>query len=333
MYRAFRGSLGWVCALGWALDAGSAWAGGRVLSSADDFKSKTPFAFVLGKSDEKSAKQSATIRLVANKRYEFELGGMSAGRADLYLFGPDRKHVASNPRVGKTWKLRHVPDRSGEFQVVLLNLEESANHLELSVRMLEPPLADGAPFEIEPKSSEAVVLSLTPFQRVSIQVQSDVMSDLTINFVDPDGKPAPAGTSAILKKLPFDVLRGGKYRLEIDNKSLTKTNKVRVSMTASTYSAIELAKVTLKAGEHEEIPLKLPGGQAVSVWVESKEETDVDLIVYDAARREIASDLRIDKNCFVTFQTGEGGVFQLRLINLGSIANESRVTYSGPAKQ
>ena len=48
---------------------------------------------------------------------------------------------------------------------------------------------------------------------------------------------------------------------------------------------------------------------------------------------EIASDYRIDKNCYVTFQTGEGGEFHLRLINLGSIANELCVTYSGPAKK
>jgi hypothetical protein len=71
------------------------------------------------------------------------------------------------------------------------------------------------------------------------------------------------------------------------------------------------------------IILAFPAGKKASVTVRSKAKTDVNLYVYDAAKKVVAKDDSPGPDCDLTFTPKEAGKFVLEVVNLGPGANTS----------
>src|SRR5438445_7710266 len=71
----------------------------------------------------------------------------------------------------------------------------------------------------------------------------------------------------------------------------------------------------LKSGTGVVRHVKFEQGANVQIWVESEEDSDVDLFVYDKAGTRVAADERIDKNCHVTFKPESTQKYKIEVVN------------------
>jgi hypothetical protein len=69
-------------------------------------------------------------------------------------------------------------------------------------------------------------------------------------------------------------------------------------------------------------------GRQVTITVTSEFKSDVDLYVYDSFGNKVASDVRADPNCFVSFRAQVTGQYRIRVVNLGPGFNRAVVRYN-----
>jgi hypothetical protein len=79
----------------------------------------------------------------------------------------------------------------------------------------------------------------------------------------------------------------------------------------------------LKEKDKAAIKLTFPAGKKVSVTVRSEKESDINLFVYDAAKKVVAKDDSPGPSCDLTFTPKESGAFTLEVRNLGPGSNRS----------
>jgi hypothetical protein len=71
------------------------------------------------------------------------------------------------------------------------------------------------------------------------------------------------------------------------------------------------------------IVLAFPAGKKANVTVKSEKKSDVNLFVYDAAKKEVAKDDSPGPDCDLNFTPKEAGKFTLLIKNLGPGDNKS----------
>jgi hypothetical protein len=69
--------------------------------------------------------------------------------------------------------------------------------------------------------------------------------------------------------------------------------------------------------------LTFPAAKKATVTVKSEKKSDINLFVYDAAKKEVAKDDSPGPDCDVNFTPKEGGKFTLVIKNLGPGDNKS----------
>ena len=79
----------------------------------------------------------------------------------------------------------------------------------------------------------------------------------------------------------------------------------------------------LKEKGKSAITLTFPAGKEVSVTVRSDKKTDVNLFVYDAAKKVVAKDDSPGPSCDLKFTPKEAGKYTLEIVNLGPGENRS----------
>ena len=88
----------------------------------------------------------------------------------------------------------------------------------------------------------------------------------------------------------------------------------------------------LKEKGKSAITLTFPAGKEVSVTVRSDKKTDVNLFVYDAAKKAVAKDDSPGPSCDLKFTPKEAGRYTLEVQNLGPGDNRSTLKV-GVAKE
>ena len=71
----------------------------------------------------------------------------------------------------------------------------------------------------------------------------------------------------------------------------------------------------LKSGKGIERFVKFQEGANVQIWVESEQDSDVDLFVFDSSNTEIAKDDGPSKNCYVTFKPASTQTYKIQVQN------------------
>jgi hypothetical protein len=71
--------------------------------------------------------------------------------------------------------------------------------------------------------------------------------------------------------------------------------------------------------------LAFPAGRKATVTVKSEKQTDINLFVYDAGKKEVAKDDSPGPDCEVSFTPKEAGRLTLVVVNKGPGANRSGV--------
>jgi hypothetical protein len=110
------------------------------------------------------------------------------------------------------------------------------------------------------------------------------------------------------------VAFGGVAAQEKDKKVIKEEHKPR--------------KIELKEGARESFKLTFLADQKVEIRVESEQQTDVDLFVYDESNQQIAADTRGSKDCLVSFTPKKTQVYKVEVVNLGPGKNRC-VVYFG----
>jgi hypothetical protein len=83
--------------------------------------------------------------------------------------------------------------------------------------------------------------------------------------------------------------------------------------------------IELKEGEKGTLKLNFKAGREVTVTVTSTKESDVNLYVYDADKKEIAKDDSPGPSCKLTFTPKKDGELTLVVVNKGPGGNTSTV--------
>ena len=79
----------------------------------------------------------------------------------------------------------------------------------------------------------------------------------------------------------------------------------------------------LKEKGRAAVTLTFPAGKEASLSVRSAKKTDVNLFVYDAARKVVAKDDSPGPSCDLKFTPKEAGKYTLEVVNLGPGDNRS----------
>jgi hypothetical protein len=85
------------------------------------------------------------------------------------------------------------------------------------------------------------------------------------------------------------------------------------------------AGIDLKEGEKGTLKLSFKAGKKVTVTVKSEKKSDVNLMVYDADKKEIAKDDSPGPDCKLTFTPEKDGELTIVVLNKGPGANRSTV--------
>jgi hypothetical protein len=76
--------------------------------------------------------------------------------------------------------------------------------------------------------------------------------------------------------------------------------------------------------------LEFPAGKKVAITEKGEKQTDVNLFVYDAAKKEVARDDSPGPDCMVTFTPKEAGTLTIVVLNKGPGANHVAVKVAFP---
>jgi len=79
----------------------------------------------------------------------------------------------------------------------------------------------------------------------------------------------------------------------------------------------------LKEKGKASVTLTFPAGKKAKVTIKSDKQSDVNLYVYDAAKKEVAKDDSPGPDCELTFTPKEAGKYTLTIVNKGPGANHS----------
>jgi hypothetical protein len=71
------------------------------------------------------------------------------------------------------------------------------------------------------------------------------------------------------------------------------------------------------------VTLAFPAGKEAVITVRSEKKTDVNLFVYDAAKKVVAKDDSPGPSCDIKFTAKEAGKYTLEVVNLGPGDNKS----------
>jgi hypothetical protein len=88
----------------------------------------------------------------------------------------------------------------------------------------------------------------------------------------------------------------------------------------------------LKAKGKAAITLSFPADKTFQLTVRSKRKTDVNLFVYDSAKKEVAKDDSEGPSCDIVFTPKKAGKYTLVVVNLGPGGNTSTLKVA-PAKK
>lgn len=84
----------------------------------------------------------------------------------------------------------------------------------------------------------------------------------------------------------------------------------------------------LRSGESREFFIEFPAAKEAHIWVTSKEDSDVDLFVYDRNNRLVVSDTRFDKDCHVSWHPDRTQTYKVVVANRvlvgGPVGNRNR---------
>jgi hypothetical protein len=86
----------------------------------------------------------------------------------------------------------------------------------------------------------------------------------------------------------------------------------------------------VKEGGKVAFKLEFPAGQKATVTVKGEKQSDINLFVYDAAKKEVAKDDSPGPDCLVTFTPKEAGPLTLVVVNKGPGANRAAVKVAFP---
>ncbi len=73
--------------------------------------------------------------------------------------------------------------------------------------------------------------------------------------------------------------------------------------------------------------MRVRRGQNVRVEVHGDGDTDLDLFVYDPYGVEVARDTRPDDTCVAYFRANAGGIYTMRVTNLGDVWNQYSLAF------
>jgi hypothetical protein len=89
----------------------------------------------------------------------------------------------------------------------------------------------------------------------------------------------------------------------------------------------------LKEKGKKHFHVAFPEGKAFSVTVKSKKESDVNLFIYDADKKEVAKDDSPGPSCDLTFTAKKEGVYTVEVVNKGPGANTSTLKIASAKKK
>ena len=73
--------------------------------------------------------------------------------------------------------------------------------------------------------------------------------------------------------------------------------------------------------------MRVRRGQNVRVVVEGEGDTNLDLFVYDPYGVEVSRDTRPDDSCVAYFRANAGGLYTMRVTNLGDVWNQYSLAF------
>jgi hypothetical protein len=89
----------------------------------------------------------------------------------------------------------------------------------------------------------------------------------------------------------------------------------------------------LKAKGKAAVTLTFPAGKTFTVTARSKKETDVNLFIYDSAKKEVAKDDSPGPSCDITFTPKAAGKYTLEVVNKGPGSNTSTLKVEAGKKK
>jgi hypothetical protein len=75
--------------------------------------------------------------------------------------------------------------------------------------------------------------------------------------------------------------------------------------------------------------LDFPANKLAAIWVTSEKQTDIDLLVYDANGKEVASDITLGKDCFVGWMPKTAATYRVVVLNNGFGDNRCVLKHNG----
>ncbi|MCI0455597.1 MAG: DUF4339 domain-containing protein [Gemmataceae bacterium] len=73
---------------------------------------------------------------------------------------------------------------------------------------------------------------------------------------------------------------------------------------------------SIAAGEERVYHIDFKQGDKAEIWVESENNTDIDIFVFSPQNQKIAEDIRFDKNCYVVFAAPSTGSYRVEVANI-----------------
>ncbi len=185
----------------------------------------------------------------------------------------------------------------------------------------EPPLK--RPFDIDQGRNAVFTLIFQGGTKGQIKIVSEKDTDVDLYVRDAQNKLVTRDTNPGKDcEVFFTPPQTQLYQVQVMNIgpganrcTLTHNGK------EAAFRERELPEFPLKEGETKSFKVNFPAGKLAAVWVTSAKKTDVDVIVYDKDDKVLAADVRISKDCFVSWLVERPEECRVEVVNRGPGAN------------
>jgi hypothetical protein len=201
----------------------------------------------------------------------------------------------------------------------------------------KPEPKQDLPKAIDLKEKQAVSYKVTvPAGRMAeFWVESNKNTDVDVYVYDLQDKLVVSDTR-VSKDCYVSWVTSKKeetYRIKIENLGPGENHcklKFALKELKDTVEVVkELPKVIdLKAKQKVAYHLELPADVFAECWVDSEKNGDVDLFVYDLQGGMVVSDIRVSKDCYVSWVPSRKQIYRIEIENLGPGENRSKLKLS-----
>lgn len=280
-----------------------------------------------------------TMQVSNGQRVTVRLDGDGDTDLDIFVFDPSGTEVARDISIDDDESASFTAQRAGTYRVEVRNLGNVWNRYEIwrttgTVGESGAITGNRLSRRVEANGTNTHTMQVSSGQNVTVRLTGDGDTDVDIFVFDPSGREVARDISIDdNESASFTAQRTGTYRVDVRNLGNVwngyqiwrelRTGGGRGGGAGGTLGVISYARSNhrVEANSSNRYTIHLRAGEYFALRINGDDDTDLDVFVRDPSGTEVAQDVSLDDDEFVSFTARQAGTYSIEIRNLGNVWN------------